>query len=414
MFLNLYLKQSFLVALLVVSIPAYAAVEPRACGISSDECLESCKRFSEGDARFNACNNVCSRQSKVCAAPPVASPAPLSEPAPTEPAASTSLTPASEEPAQDSTAAAPQTVVSETQAVQPPIEPAAQSEPEPTTAPTTAPTTPVSTSASVPSAKVQPPVVASIATKKAVFKESEKNKEMHGAIRAGNLNAIRRLIEVQGLNPTYVFGYDYNPQTQQFEGKVTRLQLSEIFADTNTQRNDAAGLDRILALFLELGMDVKATMTMPADGGNTTAAQREMTAWGPSLRQMETARDRDARLRTLEIALQNGLVPNDDFAQWLFAELPQVCGRDKSKFAIQVVDLLAKYLGPTLGPSLQDHFWRQGEHGPETVSDVVDLSFAPPQARTPREKAQFALQDNMWEQCALLSRRINRLLVQGK
>jgi hypothetical protein len=129
---------------------------------------------------------------------------------------------------------------------------------------------------------------------------------------------------------------------------------------------------------------------------------------------METARDRDARLRAFESALQNGLVPNDDFAQWLFAELPQVCGRDKSKFSIQVVDLLIKYLGPTLEPSLQDHFWRQGERGPETVSDVVDLSFAPPQARTPREKAQFALQDNMWEQCTLLSRRINRLLMQGK
>jgi hypothetical protein len=257
-------------------------------------------------------------------------------------------------------------------------------------------------------------VVASIATKQAVIKESEKNKEMHAAIRAGNLNAIRRLIEVQGLNPTYVYGYEYNPQTRQFDGKVTRLRLSEVFADTNTLRNDAVGLDRILALLLELGMDVKATMTMPAGGGDTTAAQREMTAWGPSLRQMETARDRDARLRAFESALQNGLVPNDDFAQWLFAELPQVCGRDKSKFSIQVVDLLIKYLGPTLEPSLQDHFWRQGERGPETVSDVVDLSFAPPQARTPREKAQFALQDNMWEQCTLLSRRINRLLMQGK
>jgi hypothetical protein len=76
--------------------------------------------------------------------------------------------------------------------------------------------------------------------------------------------------------------------------------------------------------------------------------------------------------------------------------------------------LLIKYLEPSLGASLQDHFWRAGERGPETISDLLDRSFAPPQAKYAYEKTQFALQDNIWEQCTSLSRRINRYLMVGK
>jgi hypothetical protein len=101
---------------------------------------------------------------------------------------------------------------------------------------------------------------------------------------------------------------------------------------------------------------------------------------------METTRDSAARLRAFEIAFQAGVLPNDDFSEWLFAELPQVCGRDRSKIAIQVVDLLIKYLGPTLNPPLQNALWRAGERGPETLADVIDLSFAPPQAKKRRAK----------------------------
>ena len=114
-------------------------------------------------------------------------------------------------------------------------------------------------------------------------------------------------------------------------------------------------------------------------------------------------------MRAAEMAFQNGLLPNDDFSEWLFAELPQVCGRDKSKFAIQVFDLLIKYHGPAVKESL----WRMGARGPETVADVLDLSFAPPQAKYEFQKAQFAQQDLVWENCALLSRRINRFLITG-
>jgi hypothetical protein len=250
-----------------------------------------------------------------------------------------------------------------------------------------------------------------------MLKEREKNAWMQTAIKTGNLDAIRRLIQVQGVNATYAYSYEFNPQTRQFDGKATRLRLNDVFSDSNMLRNEASGSDRIVALLLELGMDVKATIivAVPADAGkDATVTQVKRTAWGPSLRKMEAARDSAARLKAFEIALQAGLLPNDDFSEWLFAELPQVCGRDRSKFAVQVVDLLIKYLGPSLGPSLQDHFWRLGQQGPETVSDVVDLSFAPVQARTAREKALQAQQDDMWEQCVPLSRRVNRFLMQGK
>jgi hypothetical protein len=267
--------------------------------------------------------------------------------------------------------------------------------------------------------KPQPKVIA-LSSKREMMKELEKNAEMLAAIKAGNLREIRRLIEVQGLSPTYVYGYEYNPQTRLFEGRVARLRLSEVFADTHTARGEDTGLDRVLALFLELGMDVKATLvvTGPSSGDKKGAVtQHEVTAWGPNLKFMESARDRDARLRAFELALQRGLLPNEDFGQWLFAEIPQVCGRDRSKFSIQVVDLLIRYLSPALGPPwgppLQDHFWRLAQHGPESISDVLDHATAPAQPRNAYEKAQFALIDDMWEQCVPLSRRINAYLIQN-
>jgi hypothetical protein len=126
---------------------------------------------------------------------------------------------------------------------------------------------------------------------------------------------------------------------------------------------------------------------------------------------MERAKDRDARMRAFELALENGLKPNADVSEWLFAELPQVCGRDRSQFAIQVVDLLIKHLDV----SLQDDFWRMGERGPETLSDVLDRMMSP--GKNPRsnsERAQFAMMDAEWENCAPLSRRINRYLIEGQ
>jgi hypothetical protein len=253
------------------------------------------------------------------------------------------------------------------------------------------------------------PFAPSLSSKGKVLKELEKNAAMVAAIRSGDLKAIRRLIEVQGLSPTFVYAYDYNPLTKQFDSRIVRLRLIDVFNDANTLRKDAAGLDRILAQFLDLGMDVNATMTSAPSDSPSAVAQTARTAWGPTLRMMEGARDREARVRALELALQRGLVPNDDFSTWLFAELPQVCGRDKSKFAIEMFELLLKYLGPTVSESL----WRMGERGPETVADVLDLSFSPAQVRYEADKARFAEQDLIWENCAPLSRRINRLLTAG-
>jgi hypothetical protein len=246
------------------------------------------------------------------------------------------------------------------------------------------------------------PVIAPLVRKSDTVRALEQNRKMLVATRAGNLKAIRRMIEVDGLHPTYVYAYDYNAETRQYDGRIARLRLRDVFDDINTLRGDDAGLDRILALFIELGMDVTARLV-------SAAAPAGRTAWGPNLKMMETARDRDARMRAFELALKNGLVPNDDFSEWLFAELPQICGRDKSKFAIEVVDLLIRYLGP----SVKDNLWRSGARGPETVSDVLDLSFAPPQAKYEYQKKLFAQQDLEWENCALLSRRINRFLTAG-
>ncbi|MBC7983018.1 MAG: hypothetical protein H7Y02_04100 [Candidatus Obscuribacterales bacterium] len=359
---NQVLKQLAIVTLSALCIvrPASADADLAVCNTGSEVCLESCKRFNEGNARWSTCNNFCRTKSKDCMVT-------------AEPVCNGSC----EEPSDDSLPGAP-----------------------------------------TPSNELkyktvgQEPKVDALTTKKARVRELEKNGDMLAAIREGNLTAIRRLIETQGLSPTYVYAYEYNAQTRQYEGRVARLRLGDIFNDTNSLRSDAAGIDRVVALFLELGMDVKATLvsSVPANDADNAIFKQERTAWGPSLTMMEKAKDRDARLKAFELTLQAGLVPNDDIAEWLFAELPQVCGRDRSKFAIQVVDLLIEHLGS----SLQEHFWREGERGPETVSDVLDKSFAPPQAKNAYEKTQFALQDERWEQCALLSRRINRFLMQGE
>ena len=125
---------------------------------------------------------------------------------------------------------------------------------------------------------------------------------------------------------------------------------------------------------------------------------------------MEKAKDRAARIRAFETALQNGLTPNDDVSDWVFAELPQVCGRDRSQFAIQILELLITHLGT----SLQDDFWRVGERGPETLADVLDRLMSPGSIPTSTyERNQFAMMDQSWENCALLSRRVNRYLTEG-
>jgi hypothetical protein len=452
-------KHFILASLLVLSaLPTTGiAAVGEACGQVDEACLTSCKRFKETDPRHSACNKFCRPLTKDCVdvastreqsitAPsadaltseppseepraedsvvassqpevsqPEVSPSPGPSQSPEPSQSNESPSASAESPAaesQPSEAQPAEAQVAESPSVEPQRDELAQATPEPIPAPIPEPTPELKPTKPLPK-------VASLSVKREMMKELEKNADMLAAIKAGNLNAIRRLIESGGLSPTYVYGYEYNPQTRLFEGRVTRLRLSDLFADTNTLRNDAAGLDRMLALFIELGMDVKATLivTEPASGAKQgTARQREVTAWGPSLKTMELARDREARLRAFEMALQAGLLPNEDFGQWLFAELPQVCGRDRSKFSIQVVDLLIKYLlpslGPPWGPSLQDHFWRLGEHGPETISDVLDWATAPAQPKNAYEKAQFALLDDMWEQCVPLSRRVNRFLIQG-
>ena len=252
-----------------------------------------------------------------------------------------------------------------------------------------------------------------LAKKGDVLDEREHNTQLTAAIAKGNLPAIRRLMESTGLNPTYVYAYEFNPQTRQYDGRIVRLRLSDILNDPNELRSDDKGIDKILALMIELGLDVTATLETPADVATTTnpVSRGARTAWGPSLKFMEKARDRDARVRAFELALQRGLKPNDDIGQWLFAEFPEVCGRDRSQFAMGIVDLLSKYLGS----SLQDDLWRDGERGPQTLADVLDRLMSP--GRVPRsnsEKAQFAMMDEVWQNCSPLSHRINRYLMEGK
>lgn len=240
--------------------------------------------------------------------------------------------------------------------------------------------------------------------------ERELNGRMVKAIQHSDLREMRRLIEMNGgLNPTYAYDFEFNPDTRQYEGRAVKLRLADVLNDANPNRRDDEGIDKIVALLIELGLDVTATLPANAnDSASTTTAAR--TAWGPSLTFMERAKDRESRLRAFELALEKGLKPNDDIGQWLFAELPQVCGRDRSQFAIRIVDLLVKHLGT----SLQDDFWRLGGRGPETIADVLDRLMSP--GRIPRsnaERAEFAEMDAVWENCAPLSHRINRYLQEG-
>ena len=259
--------------------------------------------------------------------------------------------------------------------------------------------TPASTTIATPPARAY--------TKKGdALRERELNGKMVKAIRESDLRDIRRLIEMkQGLDPTYVYDYDYDPNTQRYEGRAVKLRLADLFKDVAPARRDQEGLDKILELFIELGMNV--TATLPA--GDDATEQR--TAWGPSLVFMERAKDREARMRAFDVALAKGLLPNGDVGDWLFAELPEVCGRDRSQFAIQVVDMLVKHLGA----SLQDDFWRVSERGPESIADVLDRMMSP--GTIPRsnfERTQFEQMDAAWENCSMLSRRINRYLIEAK
>jgi hypothetical protein len=240
------------------------------------------------------------------------------------------------------------------------------------------------------------PPVRSFAKKGEMLDERTNNAQLIQAISQGNLKVIRRLIEKNGLDPTYVYTHDFDPQTRQFEGKVVRLRLTDVFKDTNELRSEDKGLDKILELFIELGMDVSATF-------------EGRTAWGPSLKTMERARDREARLRAFELAMEKGLRPNADLNEWLFEELPHVCGRDRSEFAIRVVDLLIKHYGTTI----QDDLWRAGPRGPETVADVLDRLISRGNPRNTYEKNEFAAMDAVWQNCTPLARRVNRFLTQG-
>jgi hypothetical protein len=415
MVLKRTLSRLFIVALLALGFLSQinVAAQPAACDTGSEACLASCKRFGERDVRLVACTNFCRKQSPACEAmSSVAAPVAVPTAQPEAESVSQAETEAESQPDIEAQAASEtqsddqsdtkaesqesdSQVESETPAL---VESVPQAEPD---------TVAETSSEASASATTAQPIVA-LTSKKAMLLAQERNAAMLEAIRLGELKSIRRLIEVRGLHPTYVYAYNYNPQTRLYEGKVARLRLTDIFNDANTFHDDDEASDRMLALFMELGMDVKATM-LTTIGTPTGPKQVARTAWGPNLKLMETGRDRDARMRAAEMAFQNGLVPNDDFSEWLFAELPQVCGRDKSKFAIQVFDLLIKYHGPLV----KENLWRAGARGPETVADVLDLSFAPPQAKYEFQKAQFAQQDLVWENCALLSRRINRFLISG-
>lgn len=257
------------------------------------------------------------------------------------------------------------------------------------------------------------PEVRSFTKKGDALTERELNGKMLTAILQGNLRDIQRILGTKkSLNPTFVYDFEFNPETRLYEGRAVKLRLTDVFNDVNTLRSDKEGLDKVLALLIELGLDVNATLpqTLPKDAPPPSVELPEHTAWGPSLKFMEGARDRGARLRTFDLALEKGLKPNENVSEWLFAELPAVCGRDRSEFSIQVVDILVKHLGT----SLQDDFWRMGERGPESVADVLDRLMSP--GRTPRssyERTEFAMMDGTWENCSLLSRRINRYLTQG-
>lgn len=428
------MKQFFLSASLALAFvtPSLAAEETAACRAGIEACHVACKRFDFKDAKRAACDDFCGPRLKSCggvpqiftkeAVKPPAVVAPVAEkkveppPASIEPKvespareteakseatsdastnasekageSSESTAPAAEHAAESSAESKTESVVAASEEVkaEPKPEP---SEPKPEVA--AAPAEPSPVSAPVASG-LNVPV---LTTKRAAVKEADQNTELLSAIATGNQKIIRRLIESKALDPTYVYAHDFNTQTRQYDGRIVRLRLVDLFNDNSTVRTDATSLDRVFSLFLELGMDVTAKLS-------------DKTAWGPSLRTMETAKDRDARLKMFDMALEKGLMPNNDLTEWLFAELPQVCGRDRSKFAISVVDVLVN----RMGPNLKHNFWRESARGPETLSDVLDSSFSQP-GKNAYEKELAAAQDKVWENCAPLSRRINKFLVQG-
>lgn len=434
--MNPFLKRLLSVALLVfaaISTHLYpspsAAADTAACQAANESCLTSCKRFKIDDARFKACGNFCGKQSLQCEGggqlkceePCGALKEALHEEPSTEQSKDAGTAPSAEAPqsavvanTETSPETSPETSVgvnvqkdSETNS-EAKAEPTASS-PEQSVAQAIAPGSEPEEEEKESDAGQIP---GSLPNAKAVLRERAKDEKMVASIKMGHLKEIRKLIAVQGLNPTFAYTYEHDPVARRYIPRISRLRLTDIFNDTNTLHSESRGLDSILSLFLELGMDVNATLaTTPSstDGKSAGASTAKRTAWGPSLRKMETARDGAARFRAFELAVQGGMKPNDDFSDWLFAELPQVCGRDKSTFAIQAFDLLVKHV-PT---ELQDALWRNGDRGAETLSDVIDRSVAPAQAKYAFEKSQFARQDEEWEQCAPLSRRIKRFMTQG-
>jgi hypothetical protein len=356
MSLQSFLNSSLIAASLCVApLTAWAQAESTSCGPVSVACGTSCDRF-KGDARFHQCEKSC-RSTNSTGAESCSDPA---GPACTKPC---------EAPNETATLG----------------------------------------SGAAPSAPRE--LTRVLARKREVLRGRELNARMSKAMTEGDLPDIRELIEVEGVDPTYVYAFDFNPETRRYEGHVIRLRLTDIFNDTNELRGDAKSLDKILTLFIELGMDVTATLDMPAAAGaNAPAAvQRARTAWGPSLRTMERAKDKDARFKAFEIALAKGLKPNEDVRKWLFEEFPQSCGRDRSQFAIQALDLLIEYLGT----SLQDDLWRAGPRGPETLADALDGLLSPANPSL-TEQTQFARMDEVWENCSVLSKRVTRYLIDGK
>ncbi len=332
---------------------------PTLCGSDQEACIEPCKQFETDDEKFSNCKNYCQSETKHCGI---------------------STTSSCKKSCEEQSANSPSSNVAPQ--ASPPV-------------PTTAPSPKFEDKTKeVPQPRVNVPL-----NETGYIRERGKNERMWYAIRAGDLQTIRRMIEVVGLSPTYIDSYERIPnKSGLYQAKVSGLWINDIFNDTNTSHRKGSGLDRVLALFMELGMDVKATIGT-------------RTAWGPNFQTMEGAKDRASRLLALEMGLQAGLVPNDDIGEHLFAELPQICGRDKSQFAIQVVDVLIKYLGPPL----RNYFRREGDHGPETIADVLDRSFsAPREPKSEYEKELFAQQDERWENCAPLSRRMNLFMTEGK
>jgi hypothetical protein len=383
-----YLKMQFVLALVFAFgflVAQGAATDPAQlvnCASDKEVCLNSCGQFETDDDKFSDCKNSCQGESKRCSDSVASS----SEAGQSEsPAAPTAIDhpPKTESPTAESSVF-----------TKPPIQSAEQTTPA-VVLPLAATPTPQLEDKT---RKEPQPRIRETLNAQGCMRERKLNDRVQYAIRAGDFQTIRHLISVVGLSPTYVDSYERVPHTEPelYNAKVSGLWLNEIF-NANTTHTDASGVDHVLALFIELGMDIKATMD-------------SRTAWGPDFRAMEGAKDRASRLQALELALQAGLKPNDDLGEQLFTELPQICGRDKSKFAIEVVDVLVKYLGPSLKKSLR----RDGEQGPETIDLLLDRSFSPHRPTNAREKELFAEQDERWENCQPLARRIHRFLDQGK